>query len=60
MATPLQNIETFIPDLRDVPLDQLAKYGTSPLAHSITLYRERLKKNGMPLNNFNARIRKLG
>lgn len=49
------NIKTAIPDLRDVPLDQLAELGDTPLAHSIALYRERLK-NGVPLSSFNARI----
>lgn len=51
-----QDMKTVIPDLRDVPLDQLAALGASPLAHSIALYRERLKKNGVPLSSFNARI----
>lgn len=45
-----------VPDLTDTRLDQLAELGTSPLAHSIQLYRERLKKNGVPLSSFNARI----
>jgi hypothetical protein len=56
MTTPPQNIKTAIPDLRDVSLDQLAELGDTPLAHSIALYRERLKKNGVPLSSFNARI----
>lgn len=56
MTTPPQNIKTVIPDLRDVSLDQLAELGDTPLAHSIVLYRERLKKNGVPLSSFNARI----
>lgn len=46
-------LSTQIPDLHDVPLDEL---GDTPLAHSIALYRERLKKNGVPLSSFNARI----
>lgn len=49
-------IKTVIPDLRDIPLDRLAELGASPLAHSIALYRERLKENGVPLSSFNARI----
>lgn len=49
-------IKTAIPDLTDTPLDQLAELGTSPLAHSIALYRERLRENGVPLSSFNARI----
>jgi hypothetical protein len=47
---------TAVPDLRDIPLDQLAELGGSPLAHSIALYRERLRENGVPLSSFNARI----
>lgn len=46
-------LETIIPDLRDIPLDQL---DGAPLAHAIALYRERLKTNGVPLSSFNARI----
>ena len=56
MATPPQDMKTAIPDLRDVTLDQLAELGDTPLAYSISLYRERLKKNGVPLSSFNARI----
>jgi len=51
-----QDMKTAIPNLEDIQLDQLAELGTSPLAHSIALYRERLKKNGVPLSSFNARI----
>jgi len=46
-------IITAIPDLTDVPLDEL---GGSALAHSIAAYRERLKANGIPLSSFQARI----
>jgi len=56
MTTQKQDVNTAIPDLRDFPLDQLAELGASPLAHSIALYRERLKENGVPLSSFNARI----
>jgi hypothetical protein len=49
-------MKTVIPDLRDIPLDQLAELGATPLAYSIALYRERLTKNGVPLSSFNARI----
>lgn len=45
--------DTAIPDLRDIPLDQL---GGTPLAHAVALYRERLRENGVPLSSFNARI----
>jgi hypothetical protein len=51
-----QDLKTAIPDLTDISLDQLAEDGDTPLAHSIALYRERLKKNGVPLSSFNARI----
>jgi len=56
MTSQEQNIITIIPDLRDIPLDRLAELGSSTLAHSIALYRERLKENGVPLSSFNARI----
>jgi hypothetical protein len=56
MTTSQQDMKTAIPDLRDVTLDQLAELGDTPLAHSISLYRDRLKKNGIPLSSFNARI----
>jgi hypothetical protein len=49
-------IETIIPDLRDFNLDGLADLGSSALAHSIALYRERLRDNGIPLSSFQARI----
>ena len=49
-------LNTVIPDLRDIPLDRLAEFGASPLAHSIQLYRERLREDGIPLSAFNARI----
>lgn len=51
-----QDLKTAVPDLRDIPLEQMAELGDTPLAHSIALYRERLKKDGMPLSSFNARI----
>jgi hypothetical protein len=56
MTSPEKTIVTTVPDLRDFPLEQLAELGVSPLAHSIALYRERLKENGLPLSSFNARI----
>jgi hypothetical protein len=56
MTTPPESMKTVVPDLTDVSLDQLAEFGATPLAHSIALYRERLKKNGVPLSSFNARI----
>jgi hypothetical protein len=50
------DIKTVIPDLRDIPVDRLAVLGSSVLAHSIALYCERLKENGIPLSSFQARI----
>lgn len=56
MAVSENDIETVIPDLRDIPADRLAELGPSALAHSIALYRERLRENGIPLSSFQARI----
>jgi hypothetical protein len=56
MTAPQQDFRAVIPDLRDIPLDRLAELGSSALAHSIALYRERLKENGIPLSSFQARI----
>ena len=55
-ATGTPPIITAIPDLTDIPVDRLAKLGSSALAHSIALYRQRLKENGIPLSSFQARI----
>ena len=49
-------IPTLIPDLRGIPADRLAEFGSTALAHSIALYRERLKTEGVPLSSFQARI----
>ena len=51
-----QELISVIPDLRELPLEQLAELGDSVLAHSIALYRQRLKETGVPLSSFNARI----
>jgi hypothetical protein len=51
-----KDINTVIPDLKDIPVDRLAMLGSSVLAHSIALYRERLKEHGIPLSSFQARI----
>jgi len=56
MIAQQQNVKATIPDLRDLPLDQLTELGGTPLVHSLALYRERLKENGVPLSSFNARI----
>jgi FXSXX-COOH protein len=51
-----QELKSVIPDLRDLPLERLAELGDSVLAHSIDLYRQRLKETGVPLSSFSARI----
>jgi hypothetical protein len=56
VSTTTEGTETAIPDLTDIPLDELAALGGTPLARSIALYRERLKEGGVPLSSFNARI----
>jgi hypothetical protein len=56
MTSQEKKIVTVVPDLRDFPLDRLGELGGTPLAHSIALYLERLKENGVPLSSFNARI----
>jgi FXSXX-COOH protein len=56
MTSQQQAHETLIPDLRDIPLDRLRELGSSALAQSIALYRERLKENGVPLSSFQANI----
>jgi hypothetical protein len=48
-----QASEGVIPDLREIPLDQLAKLGDSVLAHSVALYRQRLAEDGVLFNSFN-------
>jgi len=56
MTSQQQDLKTLMPDLRNIPVDRLAELGSSALAHSIALYRERLSENGMPLSSFQARI----
>lgn len=56
MTSQEQAIKTLIPDLRNIPADRLAELGSTALAHSIALYRERLKESGIPLSSFQARI----
>ena len=51
-----QELISVIPDLRELPLEQLAEPGDSVLAHSVTLYRQRLKEVGVPLSSFNSSI----
>jgi FXSXX-COOH protein len=56
MGPQKQELNSVIPDLRDLSLEQLAELGDSVLAHSIALYRQRLLDPGVPLNAFTSRI----
>jgi FXSXX-COOH protein len=56
MSLPRHELNSVIPDLRDLSLERLAGLGDSVLAQSIALYRQRLKETGVPLSSFNARI----
>jgi FXSXX-COOH protein len=51
-----KELNSAIPDLRDLSLERLAELGDSVLANSIRLYRDRLTETGIPLSSFNARI----
>jgi FXSXX-COOH protein len=51
-----KELNSVIPDLRDLSLEQLAELGDSALAHSIALYRQRLLETGVPLSSFSSRI----
>ena len=50
------DLETVVPDLRDIPADRLAEIGGSALAEAIETYRERMRETGVPLSSFQARI----
>lgn len=56
MSLDKEELNSAVPDLRELSLDRLAELGDSPLAHSIALYRQRLAETGAPLNGFSARI----
>lgn len=56
MSLQLQELNSAIPDVRNVSLEQLAELGDSALARSIALYRERLSGSEVPLSSFNATI----
>ena len=56
MTSSEKELETVIPDLRDIPQDRLADLRDSTLGQSIALYRKRLKETGVPLSSFTARI----
>jgi hypothetical protein len=49
-------LNSAIPDLRNLSLERLAELGDSALAQSIALYRQRLSETGLPLSSFNATI----
>ena len=56
MGSQHQELNSVIPDLRDLPLERLAALDDSVLARSIVQYRRRLKETGLPLSSFQARI----
>jgi hypothetical protein len=56
MNSPQQDLKTLIPNLCDIPMDRLAELGPSALAHSIALYRDRVRDTGVTLSSFQARI----
>jgi FXSXX-COOH protein len=51
-----QVIDSSVPDLRELPLDQLADLGDSVLANSIDLCLQRLKENEGRLSSFSSGI----
>jgi FXSXX-COOH protein len=55
MTLSEHELDSVIPDLRDLPMDQLAELGDSVLAHSIALYRQRLNGSA-PLNSFTSYV----
>jgi hypothetical protein len=56
MTSSAQELKSKIPDLRDIPLDQLTELGDSALGQSIAEYKKRLKETKVPLSSFTARI----
>ena len=56
MASHENEIETVIPDLRDLPVDRLAELGSSALAHSSRSTGNGSGKTVVPLSSFQARI----
>ena len=56
MSVQKKELNSVIPDLRDLSLERLAELGDSVLANSIALYRQRLKETGVPLSSFNSSI----
>jgi FXSXX-COOH protein len=58
MSLQKKELNSAIPDLRELSLDRLAELGDSVLGQSIALYRQRLKETGVPLSSFSASISK--
>jgi FXSXX-COOH protein len=56
MSLQEQELNSVIPDLRELSLERLAELGDSVLAHSIAQYRQRLKETGVPLSSFQSSI----
>jgi FXSXX-COOH protein len=56
MSMQEHELNSAIPDLRELSLERLAELGDSVLAHSIATYRQRLKETGVPLSSFQAKI----
>ena len=56
MSPQQPELNSAIPDLRELSLERLDELGDSVLAHSVALYRQRRKETGAPLNSFSARI----
>jgi FXSXX-COOH protein len=56
MGLQKQELNSAIPDLRDLSLERLAELGDSVLGHSIELYRQRLMETGAPMSAFQSRI----
>jgi FXSXX-COOH protein len=56
MSLERQDLNSVIPDLRDLSLERLAGLRDSVLAHSIELYRQRLEEIRVPITSFNAKI----
>jgi hypothetical protein len=55
--SPQGEIKSAIPDLGNISLAQLPGLkAETVLAHSIKMYRQRLKETGLPLSSFNASI----
>jgi len=56
MTSQETDIETAIPDLREIPVSRLAEPGPSVLTYSIALSHEGFGENVVPLSSFRARI----